>query len=175
MILGILDKDRPGAELHQELSASVDQAAQAASVWANGHLAFCCTPRGIPTLDETPQPFVNEDETIVVMFEGKIHNVHEIKDQLGSRGRFRTACSGEVLVYLYELYQDQLLKQVNGKFAFALWDKRRQMLILGRDHLGIETMFYHNDGRRLVFGSSLQSLLKTGWIEKQFNHDAVLQ
>ncbi len=175
MILGILDKDRPGAELHQELSAFVDQAAQAASVWASGHLAFCCTPRGIPTLDETPQPFVNEDETIVVMFEGKIHNLHEIKGQLGSSGRFRTACSGEVLVYLYELYQDQLLKQVNGKFAFALWDKRRQMLILGRDHLGIETMFYHNDGRRLVFGSSLQSLLKTGWIEKQFNHDAVLQ
>ncbi|MFQ5759441.1 MAG: asparagine synthase (glutamine-hydrolyzing) [Acidiferrobacterales bacterium] len=175
MIVGILDKNRAGDDLRQELSAIIEQKAQGASIWASGPLAFCSIPRGIPTLDETSQPFVNEDETITIMFAGKIYNLHEIKKQLGSGPRFRTKCSGEALVHLYELYQDQFLKYVNGKFGFALWDQRKQVLILGRDRLGIETMYYHEDGGRLVFGSSLQSLLPTGWIEKQLNHQAVLQ
>jgi asparagine synthase (glutamine-hydrolysing) len=76
---------------------------------------------------------------------------------------------------LYEKYPERFLDQVNGKFAFALWDERNQKLLLGRDRLGIEPLFYCIDGKRLLFSSSLRTLFATGWISKQLNPEAVLQ
>jgi asparagine synthase (glutamine-hydrolysing) len=180
MILGILDKDRRGSEVKQHLLRVTAQMSNGmdgvqTAAWANQHLALAAIPRQNGTLDEIPQPFVNEDQTITVMFEGKIHNIEEIKRLLGSDYEFRTKCSGEVLTHLYEKYGKDFLDRVNGKFAFALWDERNQKLILGRDRLGIEPLFYFSDERRLIFSSSLRAMLATGWVSKQLNHEAVLQ
>lgn len=180
MILGILDNRSQAGELQKDLLWTATRLSQGRgsirpTVWAGPHLAFCSVPLGIDTLDEAPQPFTNEDGTIVLMFEGKIHNSTEIKRLLGSSHRFQTDCSGEALVPLYVKYRESFLDQVNGKFAFALWDEKHQRLILGRDRLGIEPLFYVNNGQQVIFGSSLRALLATGWIEKQLNHEAVLQ
>src|SRR5213593_4909533 len=145
------------------------------AVWSNRHLAVCWVPEKIDTLDEHGQPFLSCDGTVVVMNQGKIHNVDEIRGWLGSGCRFRTGCSGEALAHLYEKSQDGFLDRVNGKFAFALWDGRNEKLLLGRDHLGVESLFYFRDGRRLIFSSSLRAILATGWVDKQLNHEAVLQ
>jgi asparagine synthase (glutamine-hydrolysing) len=110
-----------------------------------------------------------------VVFEGKIHNLDEIKKLLGTDYRFRTECSGEALVYLYDKYRDAFLDAVNGKFAFALWDERSHRLLLGRDRLGIEPLFYCDDGKRLIFSSSLRALSGTGWVTKQLNYPTVLR
>ncbi len=178
MILGILDRGRPGSELKEELLQVVarqEGRSDRAIVWASRHLAFCVTPLQIDTLDETPQPFMNQDQSIVLLFQGKIYNTREMERILGSNHRFQRNRSGGVLPFLYEKYQEDLLDRVNGKFAFALWDDRNQKLILGRDRLGIEPLFYFNDGSRFAFSSSLRTILATGWIEKQLNHEAVLQ
>ncbi len=132
-------------------------------------------PRQIDTLDEAPQPFLNEDHTIAMMFEGKIYNDKEIKSRLRSIHKFRSDCSGEILVHQYEADGDDFLDQVNGKFVFALWDERNQKLVLGRDRLGIEPLYYYRDNGRLIFCTSLRFLMDTGWIEKRLNHAAVLQ
>jgi asparagine synthase (glutamine-hydrolysing) len=180
VILGIFDTGRQGSALKQDLQRvmarlSRGRASVQPTVWVNAPLAFCSIPLGIDTLDEAPQPFVNEDRTIVVVWQGKIHNIAEIRRSLGSGYRFQTECSGEALVHLYTKYQESFLDWVNGKFAFALWDERNQRLILGRDRLGIEPLFYCNDGKRVIFGSSLRALVATGWIGKHLNHEAVLQ
>jgi asparagine synthase (glutamine-hydrolysing) len=180
VILGIFDRDLQGGKLKQDLLRITTHMGHGSrsrqvAVWANAHLAFCSIPPRIDTLDETPQPFANEDRTIVVMFAGKIYNTAEIKSWLGIGHRLQTDCSGEAVVHLYAKYQEGFLDRVNGKFAFALWDAANQKLVLGRDRFGIEPLFYYDDGRRLIFGSSLQALLATGWIDKQLNHEAVLQ
>ena len=180
MILGILDKTRQSAELTDRLLRAAQQVSSErqgvdVEVWSNGNLALCSIPRGIRTLDESPQPFLNEDESVVMVFEGKIHNANEIRETLGSGHKFRTECSGETLVHLYENDRERFLNGVNGKFAFALWDERRQTLVLGRDHLGVESVFYRGDGDRLVFGSSLTAMLAAGLVDRSVNHNAVLQ
>jgi asparagine synthase (glutamine-hydrolysing) len=180
MILGILDRDRQTSDLKQELNrlaAQISEASNAtpAIIWRGQNLAFVSVPHQIDTLDETPQPFMNDDQTIVLVFEGKIHNLKEVKKLLGSDYRFRTECSGEALVYLYDKYHDAFLDQVNGKFAFALWDEQNHRLLLGRDRLGIEPLFYFDDGKRLIFSSSLRAISRTGWLPKQLNHKALLE
>jgi asparagine synthase (glutamine-hydrolysing) len=179
MIIGILDRDREGSQLKQDLlrvagSTFPDRGGDKAAVWSDSNLAFCSIPLQIDTLDEVPQPFANEDRTVFLVFEGKIYNASELKKLLGTDHRFQTGCSSEVLVHLYEERRNRFLDQVNGKFAFALWDKSEQRLLLGRDRLGIEPLFYFSDDKRFIFGSSLRSLLATGWIKKQLNYGALL-
>jgi asparagine synthase (glutamine-hydrolysing) len=180
MILGILDRARRGSEIKEHLlrvpvPTSNGTDGVPTTVWANQHLALASIPRQIDRLGEIPQPFISEDQTITVLFEGKIHNTEEIKRILGSDYRFRTDCSGEALAHLYDKYRENFLHPVNGKFAFALWDERNQKLILGRDRLGIEPLFYFSDERRLIFSSSLKAMLAKGWVSNQLNHEAVLQ
>ncbi len=176
MILGVVDKSRSAAELRAELSAAALRAgSKSPAVWVSDQVAFCSIPRDIETLDEGSQPFVNADESIAVVFEGKIYNLAEIKQRLSAEVTFQTNDSGEALVHLYAAYGEDFLEYVNGKFAFALFDRRRNRLLLGRDRLGIESLFYADRGDRLIFSSSLRSLMATGWVDKQIHHQAVLQ
>jgi asparagine synthase (glutamine-hydrolysing) len=180
VILGVWDKNRLGSELEAQLLSAGAQLAprrRNAQVkgWHNRHLAFCWIPAGIDTLDEASQPFANGDHTIVSLFEGKIYNAAEIRASLGSGYSFDKSRSGEALGYLYERYGEHFLNSVNGKFAFALWDEKSQKLLLGRDRLGIEPLFYGNDGKRFLFSSSLRALLAMGWVSKELNYEAVLQ
>jgi len=169
MILGIWDPNCQGMQLKEDLVRAAPQAYGGrpdlqVKAWANKHMAFCSVPLQIPSLDEASQPFWNADQTIAVIFEGKIHNVAELKSSLGTGARFRTACSGEVLAHLYERFGESFLGRVNDKFSFALCDLRTEKHLLGMDHLGIEPMFYFRDGKRLVFGLSFNGLLCPGWV-----------
>jgi asparagine synthase (glutamine-hydrolysing) len=171
MILGILARNQAGDELKQKLR---EVTPPAAALWSDRHLAFCSLLSGMDTLDELQQPFLSRDKKVVAVFEGKIYNLTEIQHLLGGDYRLRTRCSGEALVHLYDQYGEDFLERVNGKFAFALWDGRTQRLILGRDRLGIQPLFYANDGSQLIFSSSLTALAATGWVDRQLNQQAVL-
>lgn len=180
MILGVLDKEGQGTDLKQDLlriTARMGPGRRAgeAGVWTNRHMAVCSISPQIDTLDQVPQPFTNEDQTVIVICEGRIHNTAEIEKLLGPDHRFQTKYPGEVLGHLYEKFKEDFLDRVNGNFAFALWDERTQKLLLGRDRLGIESLFYCNQDRRMIFSSSLRALGATPWIDKQLNHQAVLQ
>jgi asparagine synthase (glutamine-hydrolysing) len=126
MILGVCATGLHDGNLKQDLLRATERMSQGSggprpTVWANSHVAFCSMPLGIDTFDEFPQPFVNADGTIVVMFEGKSYNHAEIKRLLGPGRGFQTDCSGEALVHLCAKYRENLLNRVNGKYAFALW------------------------------------------------------
>jgi asparagine synthase (glutamine-hydrolysing) len=173
VILGILDRNRPGRKLKQELLTAQrvleGETSLPASVWSDQDLAFC----SIPFQAEPSQSFANTNGTIVLTFDGKIYNTADLAKRLGLD--HRTACSAEILAHLYRKYRENFLDHVNGKFAFALWDKPSHKLILGRDRLGIQPLFYFDDGKRFIFSSSLRALAATGWVSQQLNHEVILQ
>ena len=112
-------------------------------------------------LDGGRQPIVNEDESIVVVFNGEIYNFRELRYDLELKGhRFTTDSDTEVIVHAYEEYGYGCLDRFNGMFAIALWDMDRRELFLARDRVGIKPLYYAVIGNVLVFGSEIKSILE---------------
>lgn len=106
------------------------------------------------------EPFTNEDGSVVCVCNGQIYNSARLRDGLRARGHaFRTHVDTEVIVHLWEEVGADLVRQLNGMFAFAVWDERRQTLMLGRDRAGQKPLYYRHDGETLVFASELRALL----------------
>lgn len=106
------------------------------------------------------QPVANEDESLWLVFNGEIYNYQILHAELEKKGhRFATRSDTEVIVHAYEEYGDRCAEKFNGMFAFALWDTRREKLLIARDHVGIKPLYYWVGGDGLVFGSELKCLV----------------
>src|SRR5437762_4678989 len=106
------------------------------------------------------QPIFSEDGEVAVVMNGEIYNFVELRDRLRARGHeFSTGSDGEVLVHLYEDVGDALVHELRGMFAFAIWDARRERLLLGRDRVGKKPLYYAATDRRIAFASELAALL----------------
>lgn len=115
------------------------------------------------------QPIGNEDGSVAVVFNGELFDYPEQKSDLEKRGhRFRTHCDTELIPHLYEDHQEQLFEHLRGQFAVAVWDERRQRLLLGRDRFGICPLFWTRqtgaDGDWLLFASEIKALLASGMV-----------
>jgi len=106
------------------------------------------------------QPVANEDDSVWAVFNGEIYNYPQLRRQLLERGhRLKSNCDTEVLVHLYEEFGDAMVHALEGMFAFAIWDQRRQRLLLARDRFGEKPLFVHASGGDLLFASELTTLL----------------
>jgi asparagine synthase (glutamine-hydrolysing) len=120
------------------------------------------------------QPIANEDESLWLVCNGEIYNYREIRTDLLARGhRFRTGSDVEVLLHLYEEMGEQFLERVSGMFAVALWDVRRERLIVARDRLGIKPLYYVETGGRLAFGSEIKALLQLPFVNAAIDGEAL--
>jgi asparagine synthase (glutamine-hydrolysing) len=109
----------------------------------------------------------NEDGTVWVVYNGQLFDFEPTRRWLEGRGHvFRSRTDTEVLVHLYEERGPDLLQDVDGMFAFALWDARRRRLLLARDRLGIKPLVYAHAGGSLVFASELRALLALPWMPR---------
>lgn len=105
------------------------------------------------------QPLCNEDRTVWVTFNGEIFNYVELADELRRRGHtFRTSSDTEVIVHAWEEWGESCFARFNGQWAIALWDSRRERLVLSRDRMGVRPLFYAHDRNRLVFASEVKAL-----------------
>lgn len=106
------------------------------------------------------QPLYSEDEQIVVVVNGEIYNHHELRKDLQARHRFRTRVDGEVLIHLYEEKGIDFVKELSGMFGFALYDRAKRRLILGRDRPGLKPVYYQERNGVLRFASEIKPLLQ---------------
>ena len=119
------------------------------------------------------QPMGNDDGTIWIAYNGEVYNFRELRTELERRGfRFRTTSDTEVILRAYEADGAQCLRKLRGMFALAIWDSRRQEVLLARDRVGIKPLVYAWDGQRLVFASEIKALLQDPTIPRELDWEA---
>lgn len=119
------------------------------------------------------QPFFSHDQKIVVVQNGEIFNFVELAAQLKTMGvTCQTQCDTEVILRLYETYGMDFVPMLNGMFAIAIYDSRKDAMFLIRDRVGEKPLYIHDDGKRLLFGSEIKSLLRGG-APNQTNYEAL--
>lgn len=105
------------------------------------------------------QPMSDEEKSVWVIFNGEIYNFPEVKRELESYGhRFRTRSDTEVIVHGYKQWGDDVFNHLNGMFGLAIWDVRKQRLVLARDPFGIKLIYYSLKDGRLLFGSEIRAV-----------------
>ena len=120
------------------------------------------------------QPMCNEDGTVWVVYNGEIYNFPEIRSDLQARGhKFKSTTDTEVIIHLYEEIGPESVKRLRGMFAFALWDERKQLLLLARDRVGVKPLYYMNTGKALLFGSEIKSILADPTVKRCINPHAI--
>jgi asparagine synthase (glutamine-hydrolysing) len=122
------------------------------------------------------QPIHNEDQTVWVVYNGEIYNFPELRAGLEQKGhKFYTHSDTEVIVHLYEDLGTECIKKLRGMFAIALYDERKQLLMLARDRLGKKPLYYALDGNRLYFGSEIKAILAVAPQLAETDPEGVLQ
>lgn len=122
------------------------------------------------------QPIYNENNTIVIVFNGEIYNFQYIKKILLEKGhRFTTLSDTEVVLHAYEEYGAACLQHFDGMFSFAIYDMGKRLIFIARDRVGEKPLYYSADSTHIIFGSELKSLLSTRLINKKIDKTALNQ
>ncbi len=165
-IAGFIQRERPDpATIEQMLARLAHRGPDGDGIWNGTHDGWHITlgHRRLAIIDLAggQQPLTNEDGRVVVTFNGEIYNFPSLRAGLESAGhRFRTHCDTEVIVHLCESEDPHVVAQLDGMFAFGVWDSRRGRLLLARDRVGIKPLYYAPlpDGG-IAFASELKALL----------------
>jgi asparagine synthase (glutamine-hydrolysing) len=120
------------------------------------------------------QPISNEDETMIITFNGEIYNYKEIKEDLLIKGHvFKTNTDTEVILHGYEEYQAEILQKLRGMFAFTIWDKKNKILFGARDNFGQKPFYYANMNNTFMYSSEIKSLIAHPDFIKKVNKEAL--
>jgi asparagine synthase (glutamine-hydrolysing) len=120
------------------------------------------------------QPIHNEERTIWITYNGEVFNYVELRQFLEQRGhRFYTHTDTEVIVHLYEELGDRFVEELNGQFAFAIWDRSRRRLLLARDRAGILPLFYAPVPGGIAFASEAKAILASGLVKAELDPEAL--
>ena len=168
-IAGIARREPMGVpvDVLQSMAASLrHRGPDGYGLFTGRRVAFAHTRLSIIDIDGGAQPLTNEDGSIIVVYNGEIYNHVELRRELGLQGhRFHTRCDTEVLVHGWEEWGEDLFDHLNGQFAFALYDRRREWVILARDRFGVRPLFYSENRGDLVFGSEVKAVLASGFVQ----------
>ncbi len=121
------------------------------------------------------QPVLNEDGNIAVVLNGEIYNYLELRRDLESKGhRFVTNGDTETIVHGYEEYGEDCVRRLRGMFCFALWDDKKQRLLVARDRVGIKQLYYSNQDGQLTFGSEIKCVLQNPEVRRKIRLQSIL-
>lgn len=109
------------------------------------------------------QPIYNEDKTVAVVYNGEIYNYVELREELQKKGHtFSTKSDTEVIVHGWEEWGTECFDRLNGMFAAAVYDIKKQTVVLVRDHFGIKPLYYFAGVGEVLFSSEIKPLIYSG-------------
>jgi asparagine synthase (glutamine-hydrolysing) len=168
-IAGIIHFDgapvEPG-QIEQMTAAMAYRGPDGINHWTKVSVALGqCMLRTTPESLEETQPLRNEDESLVLVMDGRVDNWEELRRELLGRGAvLRTRADTELVLRAYEMWGKDCLAHMDGDFALVIWDARRKQAFCARDRMGIKPFHYHWNGHTLVFASELHPILALPWV-----------
>lgn len=141
-------------------SAMVHRGPDDEGYYFSGSLGLGFRRLSIIDLEGGHQPMSDQEGSVWVVFNGEIYNFQELSTELAAYGHvFRTSSDTEVIVHGYKRWGIDVLDHLNGMFGLAIWDEKKQRLMVARDRMGIKMVYYKIESGRLYFGSEIRAVL----------------
>ena len=178
-IAGIIHFDgapiAPG-QVEQMTAAMAYRGPDGINHWAKGQVALGqCMLRTTPESLEETQPLRNEDESLVLVMDGRVDNWEELRRELLGRGAtLRTRADTELVLRAYEVWGESCPDRIIGEFVFFIWDFRQRRLFGARDAAGTRHFYYLSRNNRFAFASEIKGLLALDWIDPRLNESRLL-
>ena len=180
-ITGFCDFNKKLSKIHLEKATSCLQNrgpdAEGTAVFENNEATIGLGHRRLSILDLSPQgnqPMYSDDNDVVIILNGEVYNFMEIRKELESLGHsFHSHSDTEVIIKAYQQYGIDAVHRFIGMFAFALYDKKNQLIYLLRDRAGVKPLHYYYKNNCLLFASELKSIYTYPVFEKKINEQAV--
>jgi asparagine synthase (glutamine-hydrolysing) len=133
--------------------------------------------RRLSIVDLSPaghNPMPNEDETVWITYNGEIYNHEKLREKLIKSGhRYRSRTDTEDIIHLYEERGLDFVHDLEGDFAIALWDENRSRLVLARDRIGVNPLYYTVQNGRLIFASEIKAILEHPAISREIDEQSL--
>ena len=173
-IAGIIHFDGKPVEpglIEKMTSAMAHRGPDGINHWVKGSVALGqCMLRTTPESLEEHQPLTNEDESLVLVMDGRVDNWEELRRELLGRGAvLRNRADAELVLRAYEIWGRDCLAHIDGDFALAIWDARCREAFCSRDRMGNKPFNYYWNGNTLAFASELHTILALPWVPENPN------
>ncbi|MBR5228101.1 MAG: asparagine synthase (glutamine-hydrolyzing) [Clostridia bacterium] len=143
-------------------------------IYLDNDIAIAFRRLSIIDLSNGHQPMYNEDNTMVITFNGEIYNFKELREDLEKKGHvFSNNSDTQVILHGYEEYGKEITKKLRGMYAFVIWDIKNKKLFGARDCFGIKPFYYYNENGVFIFGSEIKSFLPHPKFKKEINRKAL--
>ena len=138
-------------------------------LWVEGPVGLAHRRLSIVDIAGGAQP-MTVDGNAWLVFNGEIYNHPQLKPGLEAAGhRYRTRSDTETILHIYKDAGEACVERLQGMFAFAIWDRQKQQLLLARDRLGIKPLYYAITDHHLLFASEIKGILASGYIRPALN------
>lgn len=180
-ITGWVDYGRDLRRERETVQAMTDTMAcrgpDAEGMWLTPHAAFGHRRLAIIDIEGGRQPMTADaggEVVAALTYSGEVYNFRELRAELTQRGhRFRTQSDTEVVLEAYLEWGEDFVSRLNGMYAFAIWDARRDELLLVRDRMGIKPLYYYPTPNGVLFGSEPKAILANPLAERVVDADGL--
>src|SRR4030066_1365940 len=174
MIFGVQEREA-GSSVDAELMngtvlASFPKGSQVYK-YVEGKIGFCYSPPFDSIRYKALKPAAIDEGRLSAVFTGQIYNIKELMNDTHGKKDYENITF--LLLSLYEKFGIDFLKKVNGKFSVGIWDNVQQRLVIARDHLGVEPVYYYADEKRVAFSSSISPIFRYTKMDRTLNHQAI--
>lgn len=164
--------------LEQMTEVLAHRGPDAKGIWVKKHMAFGHRRLSVIDPEGGAQPMVKvrDGYNYVISYNGELYNTAEVRHELESEGySFNTHSDTEVLLCAFMEWEEGCLARLNGIFAFAVWDEKRQRLFLARDRMGVKPLFYTKQHESFLFASELKALLRHPDVKPVINEEGLAE
>ena len=179
-VAGLIHTDRstvPVQTLQRMTDAIAHRGPDGQGHWLEGPVGL--GHRRLAIIDLSPagyQPMVDAGDRFVLSYNGEVYNFRELRTELEALGfRFRSSGDSEVVLHALAAWGVDALRRFNGMFAFALWDRREQRLLLARDRYGVKPLYWACQGSRFAFASEQKAILAIPGFQRHLDKPALLE